>query len=197
MAARSTPGRTSSQRPRKSQCRGRTLIAESLRVGTDLENLELTVRKRARYQAQGTTPDQPGTWTQLDFEADEAVAGKLAQEFASALLQHLSGPGLPVPRGNETGRAGPRPRPTGGSFPPPRPSWTGRCDANPSGANRWPSTPAPGPPGVPVCPARRSPGSAVTRCLPTGGKLELRDPGDLLAGLRTLRGVAWSAPDPG
>jgi hypothetical protein len=36
-----------------------TLIAESLRTGTNLENLRLTVRKISRYQAQVSTPDQP------------------------------------------------------------------------------------------------------------------------------------------
>jgi hypothetical protein len=40
-----------------------TLIAESLRVGTVLEDLRLTVRKISRYRAGGTTPDQPEIWT--------------------------------------------------------------------------------------------------------------------------------------
>jgi hypothetical protein len=64
-----------------------TLIAESLRVGADLENLNLTVRKISRYRASGTTPDQPDIWTTLDFEADEAQAGELAEAFAGALGQ--------------------------------------------------------------------------------------------------------------
>jgi hypothetical protein len=64
-----------------------TLIAESLRVGTNLENLKLTIRKISRYRAQGTTPDQPGIWTTLDFQAGEADAGELAQAFAEALDQ--------------------------------------------------------------------------------------------------------------
>jgi hypothetical protein len=62
-----------------------TLIAESLRPGTTLENLTLTVRKISRFHAQGTTGGQPGIWTTLDFEADEADAGDLAQAFAGAL----------------------------------------------------------------------------------------------------------------
>lgn len=62
-----------------------TLIAESLRVGTNLENLKLTVRTISRFQAQGTTPDQPGIWTTVDFAADEAEAENLAQAFADAL----------------------------------------------------------------------------------------------------------------
>ena len=56
-----------------------TLIAESLRTGTNLENLKLTVRKISRFHAQGTSGDQPGIWTTLDFEADEAQAEDLAR----------------------------------------------------------------------------------------------------------------------
>ncbi len=62
-----------------------TLIAESLRVGTNLENLTLTVRKISRYLAQGATPAQPDIWTVLDFEADEAGARELAEAFAGVL----------------------------------------------------------------------------------------------------------------
>lgn len=64
-----------------------TLIAESLRVGTDLDNLKLTVRKISRFRAQGTTPDQPDIWCVLDFDADEADAEDLAQAFAGALAE--------------------------------------------------------------------------------------------------------------
>ena len=64
-----------------------TLIMESLRIGTSLEHLKLTVRKISRYRARGTTPDQPDVWTVLDFEAGEADAGELAQAFAGALDQ--------------------------------------------------------------------------------------------------------------
>src|ERR1035441_4833497 len=64
-----------------------TLIAESLRTGTSLENMKLTVRTISRFQAQGTTGDQPGIWTTLGFEADEAQAEDLAQTFAGALDQ--------------------------------------------------------------------------------------------------------------
>ncbi len=55
-----------------------TLIAESLRVGTTLEELNLTVRRISRYQAQGTSDDQPGIWTVLDFDAGEAYGRQLA-----------------------------------------------------------------------------------------------------------------------
>jgi hypothetical protein len=97
-----------------------TLIAESLRIGTNLENLKLTVRKISRYRAQGSTPDQPDIWTTLDFEADEAVAQELAEAFADALDQpgwyvnfesptesFVVFPGriFRYPRGDEVGRA--------------------------------------------------------------------------------------------
>lgn len=63
------------------------LIAESLRPGTKLENLGLTVRGISRLHVPGTTADQPGTWTILDFEADEARAEDLTGAFAEALDQ--------------------------------------------------------------------------------------------------------------
>jgi len=62
-----------------------TLIAESLRVGTNLENLKLTIRKISRNRQEDTTPGEPEIWTLLEFEADEADAGQLAQTFASTL----------------------------------------------------------------------------------------------------------------
>jgi hypothetical protein len=77
-----------------------TLIAESLRVGTNLGNLKLTIRTIGRFRAQGTTPDQPGIWTTLDFAADETEAENLAQAFAGARLTRA----LPRPRRRATRR---------------------------------------------------------------------------------------------
>ena len=97
-----------------------TLITESLRVGTSLENLKLTVRKISRYIAGGTTPDQSEIWTVLDFEADEAAAAELAESFGDALDRPgwyvnfqspsesfvvFSGRIFRYPRGDEAGRA--------------------------------------------------------------------------------------------
>jgi hypothetical protein len=62
-----------------------TLIAESLRVGTSLENMELTLRKISRYRVTDAAPGQPGIWCVMDFEADEGGAERLAQTFAAAL----------------------------------------------------------------------------------------------------------------
>jgi len=64
-----------------------TLIAESLRAGTTLDDLRLTVRTISRYRAGGTTQDQPGVWTAIEFEADEAIAAELAQAFADVLAE--------------------------------------------------------------------------------------------------------------
>jgi len=97
-----------------------TLIAESLRSGTSLKDLRLVVRAISRFQVQGTTADQPDTWTTFDFEADEAQAGELALAFAGALDQPgwyvdfrspaetfvvFPGRTFRYPRGDEAGRA--------------------------------------------------------------------------------------------
>jgi hypothetical protein len=97
-----------------------TLIAESLRVGTNLEHLSLTVRKISRYRAGGTTPEQPDIWTVFEFEADEAAADDLARAFAGALnesgwyvnfqspaeaLVVYPGKIFRYPRGDQAGRA--------------------------------------------------------------------------------------------
>jgi hypothetical protein len=62
-----------------------TLITESLRVGTDLEDLNLTVRKISRHRQDDAAPGEPEIWTLLEFEADETVADHLAQTFAGVL----------------------------------------------------------------------------------------------------------------
>ena len=64
-----------------------TLLAESLRIGTSLADLNLTVRKISRYQVPGATADQPSIWTSLEFTADEGRADELAGTFAGALDQ--------------------------------------------------------------------------------------------------------------
>jgi hypothetical protein len=61
-----------------------TLIAESLRVGTNLENPKLTVRRISRLRLGNTTADQPEIWTLLDFEADEWLScGRLGAARSS------------------------------------------------------------------------------------------------------------------
>jgi hypothetical protein len=81
--------------------RGR-LLAESLRVGTDLRVMDLLVPRVGRHDgSQSTSPDdgppaadnqprgatdtQPKIWTFLDFEAPEERADELAQALADVL----------------------------------------------------------------------------------------------------------------
>jgi hypothetical protein len=64
-----------------------TLIAESLRVGTTIDGVTLTVRKIARYAPGDTTPDQPAVWTSIDFEAADADARPLAEALAAVLAE--------------------------------------------------------------------------------------------------------------
>jgi hypothetical protein len=97
-----------------------TLVAESLRPGTNLENLGLLVRAISRFHVQGTTADQPGVWTAFQFEAAEEQAGELARAFAGALDQPgwyvdfrsptetfvvFPGRAFRYPRGDEAGRS--------------------------------------------------------------------------------------------
>jgi len=98
-----------------------TLITESLRTGTNLENLKLTVRKISRLRPENTTAEQPKIWTLLDFEADQAKADELARIFAGALDDQPSwyvdfqspaetfvvfpGRVFRYPRGDDAGRA--------------------------------------------------------------------------------------------
>jgi hypothetical protein len=98
-----------------------TLIAESLRVGSKLENLSLTVRS-IRRSPQGDVPaGQPPIWTLLEFEAAEATADRLAGALADVLDERPSWyadfrspaetfvvfPGriFRYPRGDDAGRA--------------------------------------------------------------------------------------------
>ena len=62
-----------------------TLIMESLRVGTRLDNLTLTTRRISRYRPGSLAPGQPEIWTAIDFEAADADADELARVFAVVL----------------------------------------------------------------------------------------------------------------
>ena len=66
-----------------------TLIAESLRVGSTLDGLALTVRKVSRADAGNVDAGQPRTWTFFEFEAADEDAAVLA----GALSRALSGAG--------------------------------------------------------------------------------------------------------
>lgn len=97
------------------------LIAESLRVGSVVEGVELTVRRVSRADVGDVEAGQPLTWTFLDFEADDADADRLAEALSGALERAggwycdfrneletfvvFSGRIFRYPRGDATGRA--------------------------------------------------------------------------------------------
>jgi hypothetical protein len=62
-----------------------TLIAESLRVGTTLDRLEIVVRQIRRYAVQNVPDYQAPIWTALEFEADDASAERLAEDLSGVL----------------------------------------------------------------------------------------------------------------
>ncbi|MFY9927732.1 MAG: hypothetical protein WAK82_07010 [Streptosporangiaceae bacterium] len=67
-----------------------TLITESLRPGSTLDLTRigtLTVREIRRFATHDVPAWQPGIWTVLEFDADDAAAESLAGEFADMLDQ--------------------------------------------------------------------------------------------------------------
>ena len=64
-----------------------TLLAESLKIGAELSvaGLRLT-RVSQRDVSASVSTAQPPAWTFLEFEADDAVAGPLAESLARSLL---------------------------------------------------------------------------------------------------------------
>jgi hypothetical protein len=64
-----------------------TLLAESLRIGADLNVPGLRATRLSRRDVSSSaSAAQPSGWTFLDFEADDDVAGALARSLADALL---------------------------------------------------------------------------------------------------------------
>ncbi len=117
-----------------------TSLTESLRVGTSLENLNLTVRKISRYQVRDPAPGQPRIWCALDFEADDADADALARTFADALDRSgwyvnfqsaaesfivFPDRTFRYPRGDQTGRAEAQAHGRQLGIPGPQLDWTG------------------------------------------------------------------------
>jgi hypothetical protein len=62
-----------------------TLISESLRVGSVIEGVALTVRKISRADVGDVDSGQPLTWTFMEFEADVDDAERLAEALSGAL----------------------------------------------------------------------------------------------------------------
>jgi hypothetical protein len=61
------------------------VIAESLREGTSLDGLRLTIRRLSRWAISDATEAQPEVWTIIEFVADDIDPDKLAEQFAEAL----------------------------------------------------------------------------------------------------------------
>ena len=61
------------------------LIAESLRVGTELAGVPLHITKIARVEVNNAAAEQPQQWTLLDFAAEEADAERLAEQLSACL----------------------------------------------------------------------------------------------------------------
>ena len=62
-----------------------TLISESLREGTSLEDLRLTIRKLSRWAISDAAEYQPKVWTIIEFASEDVDPDKLAEQLASAL----------------------------------------------------------------------------------------------------------------
>jgi hypothetical protein len=66
---------------------GGVLILESLKVGTELDGLQLTVRKIRRPAVGNASGDQPRVWSLLEFEVERG------EELAEVLSRVLDRPG--------------------------------------------------------------------------------------------------------
>ena len=63
-----------------------TIVSESIRVGAEISGVaDLTLVGLRRIAVTSASPDQPGRWTLIDFEAPDTAAGALAEAFAAAL----------------------------------------------------------------------------------------------------------------
>lgn len=126
------------------------LIAESLRVGSVLEGITLTVTKISRADLGDVDAGQPRTWTFVDFEAADEDAELLANALERVLERVggwycdfrnddatfvvFAGRTFRYPRGEVSGRAAAVEY--GRSVGVRRPNSTGRCSACPSARAR-------------------------------------------------------------
>jgi hypothetical protein len=62
-----------------------TLISESLREGTSLDDLHVTIRKLSRWAISDATDSQPKVWTIIEFATNDLDPDKLAERLASVL----------------------------------------------------------------------------------------------------------------
>ena len=96
------------------------LIAESLHIGSVLEDIRITVTRISRAELGDVDAGQPRTWTFLDFEADDDDAEQLAGALERVLERAggwycdfrndrdtfvvFAGRTFRYPRGDEAGR---------------------------------------------------------------------------------------------
>jgi hypothetical protein len=64
------------------------VLVESMRPGTRLEGLPLTLRKIERYPVRTATQEQPSVWTTVEFDFPGEEAGHLAETLAGVLDEH-------------------------------------------------------------------------------------------------------------
>ena len=65
----------------------RTVLAESLKIGAELDVAGLRLTRVSRRDVSGSvSPSQPPVWTFLEFEGDDDAAAPLADGLARALL---------------------------------------------------------------------------------------------------------------
>jgi hypothetical protein len=62
------------------------LITQSLRSGSELDDVRLVVTKISTVDNDSASADQPTRWTVLHFQVDDADADRLAAWFADALI---------------------------------------------------------------------------------------------------------------
>jgi hypothetical protein len=61
------------------------VLVESMRPGSRLEGLPLTLTKIERYPVRNPTPEQASVWTTVEFQFPEEEAGRLADALAEVL----------------------------------------------------------------------------------------------------------------
>jgi hypothetical protein len=61
------------------------VLGESMRPGSRLEGLPLTLTKIERYTVHNAAPEQPSVWTAVEFQFPGEEAGRLADALAEVL----------------------------------------------------------------------------------------------------------------
>jgi hypothetical protein len=61
------------------------VIAESMRTGSRLEGIPLSLKKIERYTVPSATSDQPGVWTVIEFEFAESEVERVISLLAEVL----------------------------------------------------------------------------------------------------------------